>query len=827
MNEQTEFSDIRLPHYLGIFLLSLATLLLELSLTRVLSVALWYHFGFLVISTALLGFGTSGVVLAVWHKFREKCPLEETLALLALLFGGLTVVCFWLMQRIPFDPFSLFSDWRQILFMPLYYMIVSIPFFCSGLSLALLFTRGSRWVNRLYAFDLLGAGIGCAALAIVMPAFGGSGSVIVAAGLGVLAAAAFGFQKARRLAVTGAALALVFFAFACFADKLLLISVTPNKRTWDSPPIYTAWNTFSKIDVYQTKSASASFGRLERVFLFDAGTAATGMSDLRPNVRVALPELENQEDFTSNIAYLGKSKPHVLIIGAGGGAQVLDALHYQVGKVTAVEINPIINQVITERMRDFWGDLYEQPEVEVVTEEGRSFVRRSKEQYDAIISVHTISNAAIASGALSLAENYVLTREAFDDYLDHLKPDGILYFTRPEAQIARLFSTGREALAARGVGDFPMHFYAYREPPSVAQVRTGGGTRLSFSAGFVMKKSAFSSGEIEAINQHLRVGQAPRRADDAIPTILYSPTAPADNGIYYQLLTAPDLAPVYAANPSQIAPATDDRPFFNQHTRWTSISWATFRDIFTQNKKARLALEDRPVAEVTLIILLIQAVLIAAVFIFLPLAGLSRKGLRAPNRWRFLVYFAALGLSFIMIEIALLQRFTLFLGQPVYTFAVVLAALLVFTGAGAAISEKVTARARRNLCVIIPFLLLVLLLTAFLIPSLFSLALGWSLTARVLLSVVSLAPLGILLGMPFPTGLRVVSEEASSLVPWAWGVNGFFTVIGTVAALILGMAFGFKVVLTVAALGYLAAFITIVTTPSEVSSSTGYQDNGR
>src|SRR2546423_10367003 len=178
-------------HYLGIFLLSLATLLLELSLTRVLSVALWYHFGFLIISTALLGFGTSGVVLALWRRLREDVSLDRALAMLALLFGVLTVLCFWLMQRIPFDPFSLFSDKRQLAFMPLYYVIISLPFFCSGLALALLFTRGGPRVNRLYAFDLLGAGVGCAALAIVMPAFGGFRSVGFAGGLGLLVAGGF------------------------------------------------------------------------------------------------------------------------------------------------------------------------------------------------------------------------------------------------------------------------------------------------------------------------------------------------------------------------------------------------------------------------------------------------------------------------------------------------------------------------------------------------------------------------------------------------------------------------------------------------------------
>src|SRR5437588_2958296 len=227
---------IRSRHYLGIFLLSLATLLLELSLTRVLSVALWYHFGFLIISTALLGFGTSGVVLALWRRLRENASLDHALAVLALLFGVLTILCFWLMQRIPFDPFSLFSDKRQLAFMPLYYIIISLPFFCSGLALALLFTRGGPRVNRLYAFDLVGAGVGCAALALVMPAFGGSGSVAVAAALGLVAATVFGIRQARRLAVAGVVLAAGALALACVADRALPISVTPNKQPPPTPP---------------------------------------------------------------------------------------------------------------------------------------------------------------------------------------------------------------------------------------------------------------------------------------------------------------------------------------------------------------------------------------------------------------------------------------------------------------------------------------------------------------------------------------------------------------------------------------------------------------
>jgi hypothetical protein len=795
--------QVRWWHYVGIVLLSLATLLLELALTRVLSVALWYHFGFLVISTALLGFGTSGIVLALWRRVRAHAALDRALALLALLFGVLTIVCFWLMQHIPFDPFSLLADRRQLLFMPLYYIVISVPFFCSGLALALLFTRGARQVNRLYAFDLFGAGLGCVALAVVMPVFGGAGSVVIAAALGLLAAVSFGLRQARWLAITAATLGSVAFALAFCADRWLPISVTPNKTSLQRPPLYTAWNTFSRIDVIEQPPQLESAGRGVRRFVFDAGTAATWMLDLRPNVRDVLPQIADQRDFLSGVAYVGKARPKILIIGSGAGAQVLDGLHFGASSITAVEINPIINNTVTGRMRDFWGGLFEQPEVRLVTEEGRSFVRRSGEQYDAIIAVHTISNAAIASGALSLTENYALTREAFADYLDHLAPDGVLFFTRPEAQIARLFATGREVLAARGGTDLTTHFYAYRVPP---QMQMGGVLRPSFVAGFLMKKSPFTPEELRLMNEHLGIGQPQRRRGVGGPReLLYSPLEPHEGSIYHTLLTAPDLQAVYAAQAAQLAPATDDRPFFNQHTRWSRINLNTFGDLFTQERLGRLALEDRPVAEVTLIMLLAQSILIAAVCMLLPLMRFARAGLRTPDRWRFLLYFAALGLGFMMIEMALLQRFTLFLGQPVYTFAVVLASLLVCTGAGAYLTERFRSQPRRQLRLIVPLILATLLATAFVTPVLCSVALGLTLLWRVLLAVLVITPLGMLLGMPFPTGLGIVAEEAASLVPWAWGINGFFTVIGTIGALMLGMALGFSMVLVIAAFCYLIA----------------------
>jgi hypothetical protein len=212
----TRTTPIQLYHFAGIFLLSLATLLLELALTRVLSVALWYHFGFLIISTALLGFGAAGVTLSLWKNLREKVPMDRVLSILSLGFGLVTLGSFWLMQHIPFDPFSLLADRKQLLYMPVYYLAIAAPFYCSGLAIGLLLTRGNREVNRLYAFDLFGAGVGCAAIALIMPVFWGSGSVVIASAIGMVSASVFGWKHLRKLALAGLGLSILIAGWSCY-----------------------------------------------------------------------------------------------------------------------------------------------------------------------------------------------------------------------------------------------------------------------------------------------------------------------------------------------------------------------------------------------------------------------------------------------------------------------------------------------------------------------------------------------------------------------------------------------------------------------------------
>ena len=789
----------------GIFFISFSTLLFELSLTRVFSVTLWYHFGFLIISTALLGFGVSGVLLSLWKKIREDYPLDKTLGWISVCLACSVIVCFWLLQQIPFDPFSLYADRMQLLYMPLTYLIVSIPFFFAGLALSLLFTRFPSNIHRLYAFDLAGAALGCLAIIFTMSYFGGGGSVLFAAFFAAFAAMLF-FGRRFKLLSSLAFLLLITTLFITWnADQFIPLHITSNKRmsSGKRKPDFTKWNTFSRIDLYVDRSDYDS-SKFSPTFIIDQGTAATGLDfDMKPDVKTVLAKYPADSLYGSCLAYLDKKNPDILIIGSGCGTQVLDALHHTAHKVTAVEINPVINDVVLHNT--YWSDLFHQPQVELVTGEGRNYVRSTKDKYDAIISVHTISNAAIASGALSLSENYVLTEEAFEDYYDHLKDGGVIYFTRPEFQLPRLFSTGREVLEKKGVTDPAMHFFAFTYPES-AKAFAG---RKSFYSIFVMSKNAFTRQQVAAMNAFINLTRDPP------PLVLYDPYMRVNN-VYDSVLTIHSLAGFYQNYPFEMAPATDNQPFFNHHTRWSSLSLQSFKDIFSQQKMGRMALEDKPIAEVSLIVLLVQVLIISALVILIPLSRFSSTGLPFKNIFPFLFYFSGLGIGFIFIEIVMIQLFSLLLGEPVYTFAIVLSALLLFTGAGAFISGRYMLKPFRTLRLSIIVLAALLLVASLLLPSLLRAAIALSLPARVILAILLIMPLGILLGIPFPAGIDIISRQAPSLIPWAWGVNGFFTVIGSVLAIILSMLTGFQSVLWIAIAIYLISMLVITRSPGSL-----------
>ena len=423
---------------------------------------------------------------------------------------------------------------------------------------------------------------------------------MVAAALGFLAAAVFGSAEARGLAVAGIVLAVLALPLALTADQLIPISAKAAKHHPLQPkggvPLYTAWNTFSRVDVCSLPTAPER-GWPDSGFsiMIDGGSAGTGIGDLSGG---AVNYLTRPEYRPTGVAYVGKTKPNVLILGSGSGREVLEALDFGVQSITAVEINPIITDVVTRQMRAHWGGLFEQPGVTLVTDEGRNFLRRSKEKYDVIISIQTMTAAAVTSGAMALSESYMLTREAFGDYLDHLTPTGIILMTRPVNQLVKMFATVREVFEERGLDNPASHLLAFDGPLAPF------GHQL-FNQGLLFKKSPWTKDELLMVAGRLGIGR-PNEWYGHSPQIYFEPSnvseTPVADSIFSEVLAAPNLRTFYAAHREDYTPATDDRPFFNQIIRWGALRPKDF-GLFRAATYGSVI--GQPVAEVMLVVMLI------------------------------------------------------------------------------------------------------------------------------------------------------------------------------------------------------------------------------
>lgn len=790
---------IKPAYYAGIFLIALSTLLLEFTLTRVLSVSLWYHFAFMIISVALLGFGVSGVVLAVSKKL-GSVNRDKLLSILSICYGASVIISFIVMNKIPFDPFSLLTDSIQFLYLPVFYLLITIPFFFAGLIISLLLSNFTVNVSKLYFFDLLGAGIACFVFVILIPAVGGNGGIVFVAAFGFLAAIIFSFENYKTLSLAAFVLLGIAMTFLINSDERFPINVTANKiygnYIKDRPDLKlrTEWNTFSKIDVMKDEETSQD-GYDIYLAIIDAGNATTNI----PNVKT-LPPPRKPAD-ASNLAFVLKdSAKKIFIIGSAGGGEILTGLYHNAKDITAVEINGILNNLIRNDLAYWTGPLVKNNKnVRLITDDARSVLSSRRIAYDVILSAHTISASAVSSGAMGLVENYILTQEAVLEYINHLERDGILYISRPETQIPKIIETIRKARYENsdGMQDGKTNFIVFRRPPNDFE------NDKSFLAGVLYKKNGFTESEVIDVRDE---------STKLNLQLLYDPYS-TETSIYKKLIDS-DITP---ESPQQnLQPATDDKPFFDQNIGFGNLSWNGIKETFSQDDKAILALKDKPVAETTLLAILIQSVIVAGLFILLPLKIFGKEKKAAETRdeeylmdKKFLVYFACLGLGYILLQICMIQKFTLFLGQPAITLLTVVSTMLIASGLGSFFSAKFYKKNLKMLYIIFGIISIYTLLIGILNPYLFSSLVRLGLTWRIVISAAIIFPLGFFMGMPFPIGMSMILPGEKRFAAFAWGVNGFFSVIGTVIAIILAMTAGFKIVFILGALIYAIALILI------------------
>jgi len=788
---------------LGIFLTSTATLMLEISLTRLLSVAQWHHFAFMVVSLALLGYGASGSFLSSFPSILQRQG-PKNLACFAWLFSISVLLAYFLSRMIPFDIARISWDHWQIFYVFLYYLVFSIPFFFSGLVVCSALAQWSSMSAKLYFSDLTGAALGSLLVLGLLGIFGGPGTILVSSILSGLGSIVLGWKdKVIPICRWGSTLGITLLLI--LQPSFLNLPISPYKelsvalRFPGARLLETRWNAFSRVDVLDSPAARTA-----------PGLSLEYLQPLPPQLAIAvdgghlnaITRFSGEKEEMKFIDFLPSSFPYqlakpgrVLILEPMAGLEVLVALYYKAGEIVAVEPNPTIVDLLRGKYREYSGGIYLRKETRVQVGDGRSFVREAPAPFDLIVFPMTDSLGASSGGFSSLHEDYRFTTEAFQDYFQALKPRGIisvtLYLLPPPRAELRLISTVKEALerSGRRPGE---HLLAFRS--------WGTFTLL-------MKKESIAPQEISALKSFCK-----RLRFD----IIYYPGMAREEANLYNRFKTPmyfdgmqrvlsEGRKFYSAYPFDLRPATDDRPFFQHYFRWGHL-----REIY------RLAGEKWPIlieGGYLVPLILFQALFLSFLFIALPLifAEFKKQSPKAPGAHPFLwlIYFSTLGLGFMFVEISLMEKFILFLGHPVYSVSLVIFSLLVFAGLGSRLSVRLDPNLPLGLKRILSLASGLLLLYAFFLPGVFPFFQGTPLLFRQILTVMLISPLGFLLGMPFPLGIRLVGSRWQFLIPYAWCANGCASVVGSVLPVILALTWGFQAVFFLAAFLYAASLLAV------------------
>jgi hypothetical protein len=771
--------------YLSVALTTLATLLLELSLTRIFSVVFYYHFAFLAISIALFGLGAGGVfsyVVAGW-----KGNLFSKLGLLSAANSLLVILAVLVLLAQGQNP--------SAAYLALIYFVSALPFFVSGTIVATAVSETIERVNRIYFFDLTGAAGGCLLLVLLLDAFGGLNTTIVAAVLFAATAAVWhGIGGSITARAASVALALGLFGLLVFNGQFSLIKVTYAKDQSLKNETYEKWNSFSRIAIAPDKASGAPI-------IFIDADASTWIANFD------YAHLSDHD--VHDLLYQGPGLPYVvrpaakaLIIGPGGGWDVARALASGSHDITGVEINPIIATTIMRvKFPQLSRGLYLRPDVHIFVEDGRAFVRRSREKYQVLQATLVDTWASTAAGAFALSENNLYTTQAFEDYLTHLTDDGMLAFTRwgfdPPRESLRLISLAMAALRDLGETDAARHIIVGRE-----------GSRAEL-AGFGARDTVLISRRPFTPED---ISRARRGLAEAHMEAVYLPDELIPNP-FTELLHAPDPAAYEGRYAFDISPVTDNRPFF--------FYTVQPRDLWEFVMHASRRSEDYKVNKAIPLLFELLGVSILATFIILALPPMVLRT-RLPRQkpvLAFLLYFLAIGAGYILIEVALIQKFVLFLGHPTYALTVVIFSLLVSSGVGSYASRSVigssTARWKAALGGVAILVALLALNVAVLLPKAISLPLYW----KIAVTVALIFPAGFLMGMPFPTGLARLEQWQSASVRWAWSLNAAASVLGSVAALVFAIYFGLVQTLLIGGVLYLLALVIVARDPAKAVQS--------
>ncbi|PYS52775.1 MAG: hypothetical protein DMG13_15110 [Acidobacteria bacterium] len=760
--------------YLGLFLTTLSLLQLELFLTRIFSVTMWYHFAFMAISLAMLGLAAGAVLVEVMPK---RNP-HSTLATTSFIFALTSAAGFTAQLYIPADPEM------EIWWTALAFTIIAVPFVFAGIVVCVALTQFPAHTGSLYAADLAGSAAGCVLTIPILNHVHAPTAVILNASIAALAAAVFALPAKGRLRWVAAASSVVLFVVAAVNQSAKFIEIQWVKGGKSRGGIYEKWNALSRIQVGDNGNVPFGWGmspsyqpkqKLDQLYLNIDSGAATVITKFDGR----LDSLEHLKYDVTALAHYLRSLDSVLVIGVGGGRDILTSLVFGHKRVVGLEINPDILDVLTNRFAKYSGNLQKIPGVTLVHDDARSYIARSNEKFGIIQASLIDTWAATSAGAYVLTENGLYTKEAWVTFLKHLTPDGILtmsrwYYEAQPAETLRLAALGSSSLMEMGVKDPRRHMMIVRKQDSSEIGQFSVATIL-------VSRRPFTDAEVDRIMQV-------SKEMEFLPVL--TPQF-AERRDFERVASRSQYKELIRSYPLNIEAPTDDNPFFFHMLRAGDLLKAsTYQGMNQINLKAVKVLGTS---------LGIVAGL-SGIAIVAPLA--LRKRVRQARSLRLMIYFAAIGLGFMMVEIGQLERLIVFLGHPIYGLTVVLFVLLVASSLGSFYSNRLG-----RWIWLLPFLLAAFIVVS---PALTDRLVAMSTPVRIVISALLLLPSGFFMGMAFPLGIQQARyAHDGAPAAWYWGINGAFSVISSVLALVIAVFWGVTMTLLVGLMAYVVALLVM------------------
>jgi hypothetical protein len=771
-----------------VFAASFASLAYELALIRLLSITLWYHFAFMVVSIAMLGIGASGTLLSVVPRLKDVRHVPAYVLLLALAIPASYLAA----GRIPFDPARLSWDWMQLVFIGIFAVVLSVPFLFFGLAVSATYAALTQSAGAVYAADLLGAGAGSIALFGLLYTGGPERTIFIMSMVAACAALLRGgtaVRYASALLVSIDMLLLLtqpaFIRPVMSAYKPLPFALTyPGAKTLE-----TRYSPYSRIDVFNSPAVRFAPG-LSLTYLdplpIQTGVAVDG-GDIHAITHAGDPSrMKFIDHLPSALPYLPGRPRDVLVLEPKGGLSLHQAIRSGARRIVSVESNPLLQEIVDERAR-----IMPPPGVELrtMTGLGRGRIARLDRNFD-VISISLLSS--LLPGAFGLSEDYAATVEAFRAYLEHLTPGGFLsldlYLLPPARSELRLLATILEAAEGTGTAD---------AADRIAVVRSWDTVTVLY------KNSALTRSDIAVVKRFC--------AENRFDTVYYPGMQPGEgnrhvkmrddsySGAFRSIIGRETRNAFIRDHLFDIRPKHDAAPFAHYYLKLENIA-----EIYrAMGGKWQYFFEEGYL----LPLLLLQVLVVSIIVMLLPLARLRPLVRTAPLRLiNTLPYFGALGLGYLFVEVSFMQMMMLPLEHPAYAAGTVVASILAGSGLGGYLSGK---GEHRSTTAALLWLAGAIIVYALVLPTVTTALVRIPYAARIIACCVLFFPAGVLMGMPFPLGLSLLGRREPDLIPWAWAVNGCCSVVSPILAMLIALSTGFTVVLLCGAGMYVIGAVLI------------------